>query len=318
MVLDIIKGLHFAAPPELDTASIFYETYLKDIPSQTLKCGFDTAVWDLYAKQRGQAGYQLFEGGYQPKPNSVTVCIKPTLEATAEDARQIIRNFPHLRVMKIKLSGEGDVERCRAIRQVVPEGLGYILDANQAYCDPDQGYRVMCELRDLLGNIVVIEQPTPKDDLDALKRMTQLVNFAKVYADESCCDERDLGEILARDAAHGVNIKLQKAGGVTPALRMLRELERRGRTAMLGCMMELSVAIAPAVHLGVSHGPVIVTDLDSDLALFSVGPCSLGFADGCRTGSFEPGFGCELDPPLIAKAEREGKLSREVVATWEF
>jgi L-alanine-DL-glutamate epimerase-like enolase superfamily enzyme len=298
--------------PTCETPKAFYDQYLRHLESPSIRCAFDIAMWDLSGKQQGKPTYNLFaRDRYRVKPNSVTVCIKPTLEATAEEARQIIQKYPHLSLMKIKLSGEGDVERCQAIRDVVPPGLGYILDANQAYTDPEHGFRVMKKIRDTLGKIVVIEQPTPRDDIDALARITQLVDFSKVYADESCVGEADVQTLIDRNAAHGVNIKLQKAGGITPALAMLAAVERHNLTAMLGCMMELPMSVAAAAHIRVVHDSVVVTDLDSDLALFSVGETALGFSGGARTIQNIAGLGCSLDETRALEAESRGWLARE-------
>jgi L-alanine-DL-glutamate epimerase-like enolase superfamily enzyme len=319
VAMDGLSNIAFKESPACDSPAAFYDRHLRDIKSPAVRCGFDIAMWDLAGKQRGTPTYNLFaQTKYRAKPNSVTVCIKPTLQATAEEARQIIQNYPHIKLMKIKLNGEGDVERCRAIRDVVPSGLGYILDANQAYTDPDLGFRVMKEIRDTLGEIVVIEQPTPREDIEALARITKLVNFSRVYADESCVGEADVQAIIAREAAHGVNIKLQKAGGITPALAMLAVVERHNLTAMLGCMMELPIAVAAAAHLSVVHDSVIVTDLDSDLALFSVGKTSLGFSEGARTIQDVAGLGCSVDEHLAVEAEKRGRLARESVLDISF
>jgi len=319
LAMSALSSMSLQEAPACDTPTAFYDRYLRHLESPSIRCAFDIAMWDLAGKQHGKPSYDLFaRNRYAVKPNSVTVCIKPTLEATAEDARAIIQKYPHLSLMKIKLSGEGDVERCRAIREVVPAGLGYILDANQAYTDPDHGFRVMKEIRDTLGTIVVIEQPTPRDDIDALARITQLVNFSKVYADESCVGEADVQTLIDRKAVHGVNIKLQKAGGITPALAMLAAVERHNLTAMLGCMMELPMSVAAAAHISVVHDSVVVTDLDSDLALFPVGKTALGFSDGSRTIAGTPGLGCSLDGELVALAEKRGGLARDVILDQSF
>ena len=314
LAMSALSSMSWQGAPACDTPAAFYDQYLRHLESPSIRCAFDIAMWDLAGKQHGKPTYNLFARyQYAVKPNSVTVCIKPTLEATAEEARQIIQKHPHLTLMKIKLSGEGDIERCRAIRDVVPAGLGYILDANQAYTDPDHGFRVMKEISDTLGTIVVIEQPTPRDDLDALARITKLVNFSKVYADESCVGEADVQTLIDRNAAHGVNIKLQKAGGITPALAMLAAVERHNLTAMLGCMMELPMSVAAAAHISVVHDSVVVTDLDSDLALFSVGDTALGFSNGARTIRDIAGLGCSLNDGRVREAENRGWLARESV-----
>lgn len=312
LAMEGFTGLSFKAPPTCDSPQLFYDHYLRDIQSPAVRCGFDIAMWDLVGKQKNRPTYALFaKNEYSPKPNSVTVCLKASMEATAEEARKTLLKHPDLRILKIKLSGEDDVDRCRAIQKVAPPELGYILDANQGYSDPDRCFEAMKEIAGVLENILVIEQPTPRDDIDALARITKMVTFSKIYADESCVGEADIQKLAERDAVHGFNIKLQKTGGITPALRMLSQIEHYNLTAMLGCMMELPVAIAAATHLSLVHNSVVVTDLDSDLSLFSVGNSSLGFSNGARTAEAVPGLGCTIDDSLVAEQERRGRLARE-------
>lgn len=319
LALADLSNLSFEEPPLCDSPQTFYDQYLRDVTSPAVRCGFDIAIWDLAGKQKQAPTYTLFsQNEYRPKPNSVTVCLKPSMEATAEEARQTIQRYPHLQLLKIKLSGEDDVERCRAIKSVVPPGLGYILDANQAYTNPDACFRAMQEIKEVLGTIVVIEQPTPRDDIDALARITKMVTFAKVYADESCVGEADVQKLVRHNAVHGFNIKLQKTGGITPALTMLEEIERHNLTAMFGCMMELPIPIAAAAHLSVVHDSVMVTDLDSDLSLFSVGNSALGFEGGARTVAPLPGLGCSIDEILVEHEVNRGSLSRELLVDRSF
>jgi L-alanine-DL-glutamate epimerase-like enolase superfamily enzyme len=115
-----------------------------------------------------------------------------------------------------------------------------------------------------------------------------------------------------------VNSKLQKAGGAAPALAILEVFEKYNLTAMLSCTMELPMAIAVAAHLSVNHDPVVVTDLDSNLALISVGKTALGFWEGARTIQDVPGLGCSVEERFAAEAEKRGWLTRESVLDLAF
>jgi L-alanine-DL-glutamate epimerase-like enolase superfamily enzyme len=139
----------------------------------------------------------------------------------------------------------------------------------------------------LLG-VEFIEQPLAKDNLDGMREVFALSKLP-VIADESCISEADVDKCQGR--FHGVNIKLVKAGGITPALRMIQKAKSLGMKTMVGCMTESSVGISAIAHIA----PLLdYVDMDGAMLLAKdpakgvrIFPNEVRFPEG-------PGIGAEL------------------------
>ena len=160
-------------------------------------------------------------------------------------------------LLKLELGGDGDVERVRAVRQAAPAAR-LIVDANESW-DEAQLREYMPMLLDL--RVALIEQPLPADADDALARLEHRIPLC---ADESCRTVADLDRLDGKYEA--INIKLDKAGGLTDALALASEAKRRGFRIMVGGEVGTSLGVAPA--LLVAQGAEIV-DLDGPLRLAS-------------------------------------------------
>lgn len=117
------------------------------------------------------------------------------------------------------------------------------IDANCAWT-ADQAIAYSEELATL--GVEFMEQPLGKDDLEGMKDVFKYSKLP-VIADESCITEGDVKR--CKDLFHGINVKLVKAGGITPGLRMLREAKSYGMKTMVGCMTESSVGITAIAHI---------------------------------------------------------------------
>ena len=157
----------------------------------------------------------------------------------------------------MELGGDGDVERVRAVRHAVPASR-LIVDANESW-NESQLREFMPALIDF--RVELIEQPLPADADGALARLERPIPFC---ADESCRTLADLERLNGKYEA--INIKLDKAGGLTEALALAAEAKRRGFRIMVGGMIGTSLGIAPA--LLVAQQAEIV-DLDGPLHLAS-------------------------------------------------
>ena len=143
-----------------------------------------------------------------------------------------------LPLLKVKLGGDGDVERIHAIRAAVPKAR-LIIDANEGWRE-----------KNFVGNmractdagVELIEQPLPAN-ADALLR--EVEHAVPICADESVHVTDDLDALAGKYDA--VNVKLDKAGGLTEALDLTREARRRGFRLMVGCMVGTSLGMAPAI-----------------------------------------------------------------------
>ena len=143
-------------------------------------------------------------------------------------------------LIKLKIAGAGDLERVAAVRQAAPKAR-LIADANEGW-SLDDLHRLTPELARL--GVALIEQPLKAGEDDVLLGFNSPVPLC---ADESCHTRADLPRILGR-YSH-INIKLDKAGGLTEALALAREATAAGLKLMIGCMVSTSLSIAPALLL---------------------------------------------------------------------
>jgi L-alanine-DL-glutamate epimerase-like enolase superfamily enzyme len=158
-------------------------------------------------------------------------------------------------LLKLKVTGDGDLERVQAVRRNAPQSR-LIVDANEGWTP-----RHFAELSPALAELGVelIEQPLPAGDDNALAELPHPIT---VCADEACHTREDLDRLVGKYDA--VNIKLDKTGGLTEALALAEAAKARGFAIMVGCMIGTSLAMAPAVLLAQDAG---IVDLDAPLLL---------------------------------------------------
>jgi L-alanine-DL-glutamate epimerase-like enolase superfamily enzyme len=159
------------------------------------------------------------------------------------------------KLLKVKLGGEGDPARIRAVRAAAPNAA-LIVDANEAW----RAGNLAENLAACAANsVMLVEQPLPAGDDAALDGLSRPL---PVCADESVHDRASLGRLKGKYDA--VNIKLDKTGGLTEALMMAHEAEHLGFKLMVGCMVATSLSMAPAMLLAQRAQFV---DLDGPLLL---------------------------------------------------
>jgi len=194
----------------------------------------DCALWDLEAKLAGRPAWAL-AGLDEPGPLTTAFTLSlATPDAMAEAARAAAPRP----LLKLKLGGEGDIERVKAVRAAAP-GARLIVDANEAWAPAMAGPYLAVMAR--LG-VLLVEQPLPAG-ADAL--LAELPHPVPIGADESVHGTADLAALRGRYDV--VNLKLDKTGGLTEALRFAAETERLGLGLMVGCMVGTSLAMAPAM-----------------------------------------------------------------------
>jgi L-alanine-DL-glutamate epimerase-like enolase superfamily enzyme len=211
----------------------------------------DCALWDLRAKMAGKRVWEL-AGLAAPKP--LVTAYSLSLDEPEKMRTKAAQNA-HRPLLKVKLGGEGDLERIRAVRAGAP-GAKIIVDANEGWT-PGSYAELAPEL--LALGVAMVEQPLPAWDDGALAGMARPL---PVCADEACHDSASLAGLAGKYDM--INIKLDKTGGLTEALKLRVEAERMGMRIMVGCMLASSLAMAPAVL--VAQGAEIV-DLDGPLLL---------------------------------------------------
>lgn len=212
----------------------------------------DCALWDLEAKRAGKRVWEL-AGLPEPKPviTAYTLSVD-TPEAMGAAAKEAA-DRP---LLKLKLTGDGqDAERVAAVRANAPEAR-LIVDANEALTLAEVE-RIAPALA--AARVELLEQPLHAEQDETLRgRQVPL----PLGADESCHDTATLGRL--QGLYQVVNIKLDKTGGLTEALRLKAAAERMGFRVMVGCMLATSLSMAPA-HL-VAQGADFV-DIDGPLLL---------------------------------------------------
>ena len=241
------------------------EALLEAMPRGAARNALDCALWDLEASQAGAPVWQL-AGVQPPAPLATAFTISLNDPAQMEqDARAAAgRGFA---LLKCKLTGEGDRERIAAVRAGAP-GARLIVDANESWHDLD----VAAEAEALAAlGVEMVEQPVFHGREDRLAGVKAPVPLC---ADESCHTRADLDRLGDFDA---VNIKLDKAGGLTEALALAHAARERGFRIMVGCMLSTSLGIAPAAL--VAQGADWI-DLDGALLLAKDREGALSLQDG--------------------------------------
>jgi len=200
------------------------------------QCALDQAAWDLYTKKMGKKLYEYLDLNPQRIPTTNFTIGIDTVEKMCAKLREV--EWP---IYKIKLGTDQDLEIVRELRKNT--NSIFRVDANCAWT-VDQAISYSEELA-LLG-VEFIEQPLAKDNLEGMREVYAHSKLPLI-ADESCISESDVEKCQGH--FHGVNIKLVKAGGITPALRMIQKAKALGMKTMVGCMTESSVGISAIAHI---------------------------------------------------------------------
>ncbi|MCR9071194.1 MAG: dipeptide epimerase [Alphaproteobacteria bacterium] len=229
------------------------EGLLGILPAGAARNAVDCALWDLEAKSRGLPAWRI--AGLSAAPSPVTTVY--TLSVDSPEAMgEAARDNANRPCLKLKMTGDGeDLARVSCIRDNAP-GVDLVVDANEAW-DIASYLEIAPKLAEL--GVSMIEQPLPAGDDAALIGAPRPT---AVCADESCHDTSTLEALEGKYDM--INIKLDKTGGLTEALRLKAEAEKRGFRVMVGCMIGTSLAMAPGMI--VSQGAEVV-DLDAPLLL---------------------------------------------------
>jgi L-alanine-DL-glutamate epimerase-like enolase superfamily enzyme len=223
------------------------------LPAGAARNALDCALIDLEAKAAGRPAHALLNLS-SPKPVRTAFTLSlDTPEAMGAAAAEAARKSYGL--LKLKVAGGNDLARVESVRRAAPHAK-LIADANEGWSDDDLR-RLMPELARL--GVALIEQPLKADE-DGL--LAEFASPIPLCADESCHTRADLPHILGR-YTH-INVKLDKAGGLSEAIALVSEAHARGLRLMIGSMVSTSLAVAPAILLA---GEADFVDLDGPLLL---------------------------------------------------
>ncbi|KAA0597059.1 L-alanine-DL-glutamate epimerase-like enolase superfamily enzyme [Azospirillum lipoferum] len=247
-VVAALETMADAVASGLDRAAL-----ARQMPPGAARNALDCALWDLEAKRSGVPVWKL--AGLTEPPGPLVTCYTLSVDEPEIMAAAARERAPRHPLLKMKLTGEGDLDRVRAVRAAAPAAR-LVVDANEGWTlDQLHGFAPV-----LAGlGVEMIEQPLPAGQDEALRGVDCPVPLG---ADESCHGLESLERL--RGLYRVVNVKLDKTGGLTEALAMTRAAHAMGFEVMVGCMVATSLAMAPAMLVG--QGARYV-DLDGPLLL---------------------------------------------------
>jgi len=240
-----------------------------------LVCALDIAAWDIYGKIKRKKLYELWNGDISKNPVSDYTIGIDTVEKMVEKMNE--KPWP---VYKIKVGTPDDIAIVTALRKNTNAILR--VDANAAW-DLETAMKLIPPLKEL--GVELVEQPLTKDNWEGMKILFKESSIP-LYADESCVAEQDIEK--CHNHFHGINIKLTKCSGITPARRMIEKARQLEMKVMIGCMNESTIGSAAVAHLlpFIDH-----VDMDGPLLLEEDVATGIGYDNGKIIYSGEPGLG---------------------------
>jgi L-alanine-DL-glutamate epimerase-like enolase superfamily enzyme len=218
-----------------------------------LVCALDMAAWDLFGRMKGKLLFELWETSWHETPLcDYTIGIDSIDKMVS---KMIEKPWP---IYKIKLGTNEDLDIVKAIRKQTIAPLR--VDANAGW-ELEEALEKIPQLAEL--GVEMIEQPLEKNNWAGMKILYEKSSLP-LYADESCVSEQDVAR--CHNHFHGINIKLTKCSGITPARRMVREARQLGIKVMMGSMNESSIGSAaianflPQIDLVDMDGPLLLSE----------------------------------------------------------
>lgn len=261
------------------------------IKSPSMRAAVEGALLDLDARRAGVPLCTHLTGrAPAPVTTSITLGLGDDDAIAPWVAKQRAAGF---RIFKVKggLGIERDIARIRRVRELAGPNVELRVDPNQAWTR-EEAERALPALRDV--GVKLLEQPLAKADLKghAAVRVVARANGVPLMLDESVFSPDDARAAIAAGACDWINIKLQKSGGIGPALQIADLAQKAGVPCMVGCMIETRIGILQAGHLVLAHANIRAADLDGHTFLAS-DPVSGGalLRDGRLVVGTEPGLG---------------------------
>lgn len=283
-VLEKVSGLkEFLAPKDVasiqDIKGIWEQVWQYVQPSRAAQCAIDLALWDLLGKKTGVSASRLLWG--KPPGKLVSSCTLGICDPADWKARiDELAGYP---IIKIKMDHRGDLSFPRYVRSFT--GAVLRVDANCSWGSLDiaEMIRKLTEL-----NVEFIEQPLPPENND---QMTGILKKSPmpIIADESCVVLSDVAVVKGKFT--GINIKLVKCGGITPALEMVNSAKNLDLKIMVGCMLESNLLISAGAVVAEKADYV---DLDGSWLLKDRVFEGVDFQSGVLSLSGDTGLGVQL------------------------
>lgn len=279
-----IEGYQFGSPADL--WALVRSILIRDTFALS---AIDLAAHDLFGKLAERHTYELLGLEWVGVPDSSYTIGIDSIEKMVSK----LNERPDWSVYKIKLGTDRDVDIIRQLRQTTQ--ATFRVDANCGWT-ADEAIANSFSLKGL--GVEFIEQPLPADALDDDHRRVFRESALPIVADENCLVESDVEKCHRR--FHGINVKLCKCGGITPAVRMLRQARSLDMKTMVGCMVESSVEISAAAQLlplldyADLDGAVLLAEDAAEGSSVNNGVVSLGSRFGNGVELFDTPVRCPL------------------------
>lgn len=245
-----------------------------------LVCALDIAAWDLYGKLRKQPVYKLLGLSMENGPLTDYTIGIDSIEKMLQKMEE--RPWP---IYKIKVGTPNDIETVKALRAHTNAILRVDANAGWSVVEALEKIPILKSL-----GVEFVEQPLAKDNWEGMKILYEKSELPLI-ADESCVFEQDVEKCQGH--FHGINIKLTKCSGITPARRMIQDARARGLKVMIGCMNESTIGSAAIAHLL----PLLdYVDMDGPLLLAEDIATGLEYEFGKVKVSEQPGLGFDFNP----------------------
>jgi len=250
--VESVRGLLLSANP-MQFAKVMAEVFRRVPGEWAGKAAIDIALMDWVGQKLGIPLYTYF--GLDPKDTPLTTFSIgiDTPEITKQKTREAA-DFP---ILKVKVGLATDEPTIEAVRSVTKKPLR--VDANEGWKDKEEAVRKINWLEKM--GVEFIEQPLPAEMIEETRWVRGRVHIP-IIADEACQRASEIPKL--KDAFDGVNVKLDKSGGLLEAYRMIQIAKALGMKTMLGCMVSSSVSVTAAAHLS----PLVdYADLDGNLLI---------------------------------------------------
>lgn len=262
------------------------------------KAAVEIAVYDLFAQQFNVPLYKALGGGESKLTTDVTISVDYIDKMVKDSVLAVEQGYETLKIKVGKDIGL-DIERVKAIYRAVDGRALIRLDANQGWT-AKQTVQAITKLESAGIELELVEQPVKGDDVEGLKYIYDRVN-TPIMADESTFGPKQVIELIQRQAADIINIKLMKTGGISRAIQIADIAANFGVQCMMGCMLETNISVSAAAHVAAAKANAISkVDLDGPvLTKCSSVVGGVTFDNSDITLNETPGLGIESIPDII-------------------
>ncbi|WP_108672172.1 mandelate racemase/muconate lactonizing enzyme family protein [Peribacillus acanthi] len=228
----------------------------------TAKAAIDIGCFDIMGKKLGQPVYQLIGGRFHDEFPITHVLSIAEPDAMANEAARMVEKGYRSFKMKVGTEIQKDVNRIQMVRDRVGDQIAIRVDVNQGWGNSSKTLLAIRFLKDY--NLDWIEQPVLADDIDGMSHIRSKTDIP-LMIDEGLKGPREMREIIQKNAADKVNIKLMKCGGIYPAVKLAHQAEMVGMECQIGSMVESSIGSAAGFHVAFSKKIITSVELTGPL-----------------------------------------------------